>query len=102
VLGNQIRDRGNFSGPLMITTAPGLQASMAGLSYSQSMTAWGGSQPYNWAVTSGALPPGLTLTNTGVLSDHYLYRNGGSIQTIPQGNLQNFISLDWNSFYRIP
>ena len=37
--------------------------------YSQTVTATGGTGPYTYAVTSGALPAGLTLnTSTGVIS----------------------------------
>ena len=37
-------------------------------SYSETITAQNGSTPYNWAVTSGALPTGLTLAPTGTPS----------------------------------
>ncbi len=36
--------------------------------YSQSITASGGASPYTYAVSSGSLPAGLTLSSTGVLS----------------------------------
>jgi hypothetical protein len=36
--------------------------------YIQTITASGGSSPYSYAVTSGALPTGLTLSSSGVLS----------------------------------
>ncbi len=40
-----------------------------GLAYSQTVTASGGTAPYTYEVTSGVLPPGLTLnTTTGVIS----------------------------------
>jgi uncharacterized repeat protein (TIGR01451 family) len=36
--------------------------------YNQSITASGGTAPYAFSITSGALPPGLTLSTGGVLS----------------------------------
>jgi alpha-tubulin suppressor-like RCC1 family protein len=36
--------------------------------YNQTMLATGGAGPYGWAVTSGSLPPGLTLDADGLLS----------------------------------
>ncbi|WP_416356551.1 putative Ig domain-containing protein [Aureimonas phyllosphaerae] len=52
-----------------ITLAPGtLPGSTAGLPYSQSLSASGGSAPYTFAVTAGALPAGLTLDSSGTLS----------------------------------
>lgn len=46
-----------------------LAAGTLGLAYSQTVTASGGTAPYNYAVTSGALPAGLTLNAaTGVIS----------------------------------
>ena len=38
------------------------------VSYSQTLTASGGNPPYTFAVTSGALPPGLSLASGGLLS----------------------------------
>jgi hypothetical protein len=34
--------------------------------YSQTLATIGGTTPYSWTVASGALPPGLVLTNTGI------------------------------------
>lgn len=46
-----------------------LPAAPVGAPYLQALTvATGGTQPYAFAVVSGALPPGLSLTGTGVLS----------------------------------
>lgn len=36
--------------------------------YDQSLPASGGTQPYQWAVTDGSLPPGITLSDTGELT----------------------------------
>jgi hypothetical protein len=45
-----------------------LPAGATGLPYSQTITAGGGIGPYAFAVTSGAVPPGLTLASGGALS----------------------------------
>ncbi|MFN3878694.1 MAG: putative Ig domain-containing protein, partial [Brevundimonas sp.] len=52
-----------------ITVAPTiLPAGGAGSAYSQTLTASGGTAPYSYAVTAGALPAGLTLSSNGALS----------------------------------
>jgi hypothetical protein len=58
-----------ISPALTITTASPLPAGAVGSSYSQTFAATGGTPPYtNWAVVSGALPGGLTLSTGGLLS----------------------------------
>jgi uncharacterized protein (TIGR03437 family) len=52
-----------------ITLSPGvLPNGVGGLAYNQTFTASGGASPYSFAVTSGTLPGGLTLSSSGVLS----------------------------------
>ncbi|MFN7973918.1 MAG: putative Ig domain-containing protein [Acidobacteriota bacterium] len=52
-----------------ITVAPAtLPGGTLGVPYSQTITASGGTAPYTFAVTAGALPPGLNLAAGGVLS----------------------------------
>ncbi|HPA27817.1 MAG TPA: M6 family metalloprotease domain-containing protein [Acidobacteriota bacterium] len=52
-----------------ITVLPSsLPNGVAGTAYSQTITASGGTAPYTYAVTSGALPGGLTLSPAGLLS----------------------------------
>jgi len=54
--------------PLSITT-PVLPAATTGTAYGSGFQATGGTTPYNWAVSSGSLPPGLTLSAaTGAIS----------------------------------
>jgi hypothetical protein len=36
--------------------------------YSQQLVATGGNTPYNWSVSAGTLPAGITLTSQGLLS----------------------------------
>lgn len=47
------------------TTLPG---GTVGASYSQQLSATGGTQPYTWSVTTGTLPDGLALSPSGLLS----------------------------------
>ncbi|MFN7973093.1 MAG: Ig domain-containing protein [Acidobacteriota bacterium] len=54
--------------PAITVTPPTLPAGSVGVPYSQTLGANGGTAPYTFAVTAGALPPGLTLTTGGVLS----------------------------------
>lgn len=53
--------------PIVGSTA--LPNGTVGISYSQSLTASGGTPPYsNWSISSGTLPPGLALnTSTGLI-----------------------------------
>jgi hypothetical protein len=56
------------SGPLTITTTSPLPAGTEGSAYTTQLTTTGGTSPYTYAVTSGALPAGLSLSSTGVIS----------------------------------
>ncbi|HKP13876.1 MAG TPA: Ig domain-containing protein, partial [Blastocatellia bacterium] len=54
--------------PVSITTTS-LAFGSKSVFYSQQLSATGGTPPYTWAVTSGALPPGVSLSAaTGLLS----------------------------------
>jgi polyisoprenoid-binding protein YceI len=54
--------------PLKVTTTS-LAAATGGKPYSATLAATGGVTPYTWSVTSGSLPPGLSLDSaTGVIS----------------------------------
>ncbi|SOU04190.1 hemagglutinin [Xanthomonas arboricola pv. fragariae] len=54
---------------VVVTVGPAsLPAATAGSAYSQNLSASGGTAPYTFAVTAGALPAGLSLSATGVLS----------------------------------
>jgi hypothetical protein len=54
--------------PVITLSPPTLPQGTVGAAYSQTITASGGTAPYTFAVVSGILPPGLTLTPGGVLS----------------------------------
>ncbi|MGD0416478.1 MAG: putative Ig domain-containing protein [Terriglobales bacterium] len=50
-------------------TITSLPAATAGVGYSQKLSESGGTSPYNWNITGGALPPGLSMViATGVIS----------------------------------
>src|SRR3954467_11913756 len=50
-----------------VPVASELKSGTVGTPYSETITAQGGTSPYTFAVTSGSLPTGLTMT-TGVIS----------------------------------
>ncbi|VVE90823.1 putative Ig domain-containing protein [Pandoraea bronchicola] len=54
--------------PTISVSPTTLSAATVGAAYSQTVSASGGSAPYSYAVTSGALPAGLTLSSGGSLS----------------------------------
>jgi hypothetical protein len=55
--------------PLSITTQAPLPGGVVGVSYTQTFAATGGTSPYTWSVSTGALPTGLTLNaSTGSLT----------------------------------
>lgn len=59
----------NTSGCPAITLSPSsLQAGVIGTFYSQQITGSGGTAPYNFALSSGALPSGLVLASDGSLT----------------------------------
>ena len=51
-------------GPLVISSAA-LPVAVINVPYSATLTATGGVQPYTWAMASGTLPAGLTLSTSG-------------------------------------
>jgi hypothetical protein len=55
---------------LAITTSNGpLPAGISGVTYTATLSSFGGNAPTTWAVVTGALPPGLTLDSlTGIIS----------------------------------
>jgi hypothetical protein len=54
--------------PVINISPTALSSAMQYSAYSVNLSASGGTGPYTWSVTSGALPSGLTLTTSGVLS----------------------------------
>ncbi len=68
--------QGTITGPVVVTVQPiptltftgSLPNAVVGVAYTQTLQATGGVAPYTYAVTAGALPPGLTLSTAGVVS----------------------------------
>ena len=54
--------------PLITLSPSTLPNGTVSTAYSQTITASGGTSPYSFAVTSGTLPTGLSLSSAGVLS----------------------------------
>jgi len=57
-----------INAPTLTLSPSTLPSGTVGMSYSQSATASGGTAPYTYAITSGSLPPGLSLSASGALS----------------------------------
>ena len=53
--------------PLKITSTS-LTPAARGLSYSQQLTSANGTGTINWSLSSGTLPPGITMNSSGVLT----------------------------------
>lgn len=63
----------DYTAPTPVPTAPTigvstLSAGTVGALYNSLVTATGGTAPYTWSVVSGTLPPGLSLSASGVVS----------------------------------
>ncbi|MBF9221174.1 putative Ig domain-containing protein [Hymenobacter ruricola] len=58
----------SIAAPAITLTPATLPAGTVAATYNQTITASGGTAPYTYAITAGALPAGLTLTSAGVLS----------------------------------
>ncbi len=52
---------------LAISSSPPLAVGTLAIAYSQPLTATGGTSPYLWNLSSGSLPPGMTIDGSGVL-----------------------------------
>jgi uncharacterized protein YhjY with autotransporter beta-barrel domain len=54
--------------PTIVVNPATLAGATVAVAYSQTLSAGGGTAPYGFAVTAGALPAGLTLNSTGALT----------------------------------
>jgi hypothetical protein len=53
--------------PVSVTTTS-LSSATAGTSYSNNLSATGGTTPYTWTLSSGSLPSGITVQSSGAIS----------------------------------
>lgn len=75
---DSLGDVGTTAFTIMVDTAPGtttvtpvgsvLHDALAGASYSEAMSAAGGTAPYSFTITAGGLPTGLSMNGDGVIS----------------------------------
>jgi hypothetical protein len=56
------------TGTAVTIATSSLSNGTVGTAYSQTLVATGGTAPYTWAITSGTLPSGLTLSSSGVIA----------------------------------
>lgn len=54
--------------PPYINTVSFMEDAKVGTQYSAQLVTTGGTQPFQWSITNGALPQGLTLNNQGAIS----------------------------------
>jgi hypothetical protein len=59
---------GGGGGGQVVVDTSALTAGVVGRTYADTLRASGASAPVTWSVTSGALPPGIALAATGILS----------------------------------
>ncbi len=57
----------DISPAALIVSTASLPAATVGTAYSASLSATGGVAPYTWTLTAGTLPPGLTVSSSGVI-----------------------------------
>lgn len=87
----------NNTGTLTITTTT-LPTAQATVFYNQQLTAAGGTPGYTWILTNGQLPPGLSLSTSGLVSG--VPNNSGiysfSVQATDSQNLSTATTLTIN------
>ena len=77
--------------PLAITSGPRLPDATAGVAYSATVNASGGTSPYNWQVALGSLPSGLVMASTGTIAGTTL-ATGTSVFTLTVSDARGSIA----------
>lgn len=57
-----------YAAKMISITTSTLPAGTVGQSYQGTLAAVGGTQPHTWSVTTGALPPGLSVATNGIIT----------------------------------
>ena len=58
----------NYLPPPVSVTVTSLAGATAEIAYSANLTATGGVVPYSWSISAGALPAGMSLSSSGIIS----------------------------------
>ena len=98
---------------LTISTGATLPSATIGIAYSQTLAATGGRPPYTWALVSGSLPTGLSLSANGALTGTPLGVGTASFTVGVTDSAQGFFSqifhlsvlpsaLDFTNALRLP
>ncbi|MBK8094115.1 MAG: putative Ig domain-containing protein [Verrucomicrobiaceae bacterium] len=74
-------DVGLLPCPIISVSQTTLPSATNGVAYNYTLTASGGQDPYTFSVVSGTLPPGITMSTTGVFTGTST-TNGNSVFTI--------------------
>ncbi|WP_162130120.1 putative Ig domain-containing protein [Phyllobacterium sp. YR531] len=75
--------------PTIIVSPTTLPSPMVGVAYNRTITATGGTAPYSFSVSAGALPAGLVISSAGILSGTPT-AGGGHNFTIQARDANNF------------
>lgn len=66
--------------PVVILSTSLPSTSVGDIGYSATLSGYGGTIPYSWSLATGSLPPGLTLSSTGVISGEPTSASGSPYQ----------------------
>ncbi len=86
----------------IVVTPASLPTLTAGTAFSQTLSSTGGTAPYTYSISTGALPVGLTLSSTGVLSGTPTHRGGYSFSVRSQDSLGDFAVKGFNGTVAAP